>query len=174
MNVPLFQRVLGAEFESLPPAVRALHAASGHRRYRGQVEVVRGANPLARLFAWATRLPPAGRGEVEVEIDASGAEEKWTRHIGGRAMPSRLWEQDGLLYEQLGPVRFGFRLAVEEGGIVWRVERITALGVGLPARWFGEVRARESELEGRYQFDVAAALPLVGLLVRYRGWLDAG
>lgn len=174
MSTPLFRRVLGAEFGSLPPAVKALHTATGHRRYRGQVEVVRGANPLARLFAWATHLPPAGQGEVEVEIDISGEEEKWTRHIGGHAMPSRLWERDGLLCEQLGLARFGFRLTVEQGDIVWRVERVTALGLPLPARWFGKVQARESELEGRYRFDVAAALPVVGLLVRYQGWLDAG
>lgn len=171
MSPPLFQRALGPEFEKLPAAVRALHTATGHRRYRGQVEVVRGGNALARLFAWATRLPPAGHGEVEVEIDASVEEEEWTRHIGGHAMPSRLWEQDGLLCEQLGLVRFGFRLTAEEGGIVWRVERITALGLPLPARWFGKVQARESELEGRYRFDVAAATPVIGLLVRYRGWL---
>ena len=174
MSVPLFQRVLGAEFGTLPLAVGALHAASGPRRYHGQVEVARGGNPLARLFAWATRLPPAGRGEVEVYIDANGEEERWTRHIGGHAMPSRLWERDGLLCEQLGLARFGFRLTVEEGGMVWRVARVTALGLPLPARWFGEVQARESELEGRYCFDVAAALPAVGLLVRYRGWLDVG
>lgn len=172
MSVPLFQRVLGAEFGTLPLAVGALHAARGHRRYHGQVEVARGANPLARLFAWATRLPPAGQGEVEVEIDANGEGERWTRHIGGHAMPSRLWEQDGLLCEQLGLVRFGFRLTVEESGIVWRVARVNALGLRLPARWFGGVRARESEFDGRYRFDVAAALPVVGLLVRYRGWLD--
>lgn len=171
MSTPLFRRVLGVEFEALPAAVRTLHAASGHRRYRGQVEVVRGGNPLARLFAWASRLPPAGQGEVEVEIDASGDEEKWTRHIGGHAMPSRLWERDGLLCERLGLARFGFRLAAEQGDIVWRVERVTVLGVPLPARWFVNVRARESELEGRYRFDVAAALPVIGLLVRYRGWL---
>ena len=174
MSAPLFRRLLDAGFETLPPAVKTLHKATGHRRYQGQVEVVRGGNPLARLFAWATRLPPAGRGEVEVEIDVSGEEEKWTRHIGGHAMPSRLWEQDGLLCEQLGLVRFGFRLTAEDGGIVWRVARVTALGLPLPARWFDEVQARESELEGRYRFDVAAALPVVGLLVRYRGWLDVG
>ena len=174
MSPPLFQRVLGAGFETLPSTVRTLHTADGHRRYQGQVEVVRGGNPLARLFAWVTRLPPAGRGEVEVEIDASGEEEKWTRHIGGHAMPSRLWKQDGLLCEQLGLARFGFRLTVEEGGIVWRVARVTALGLPLPARWFAQVLARESELEGRYRFDVAAALPVAGLLVRYRGWLDVG
>jgi len=49
-----------------------------------------------------------------------------------------------------------------------------ALGVPLPARWFAGVAARESEADGRYCFDVRAALPLAGLLVHYRGWLDVG
>ena len=172
MSSPLFQRLLGVQFDALSPSVKALHTAHGHRRYRGQVEVVRGRNPLARLFVWATRLPPAGHSEVEVEIDATDEEEKWIRHIGGHAMPSRLWERDGLLCEQLGLARFGFRLTVEQGDIVWRVERVAALGLRLPTGWFQQVRARESELNGRYRFDVAAALPVVGLLVRYQGWLN--
>jgi len=31
---------------------------------------------------------------------------------------------------------------------------------------------RPNRREVRYHFDVAAQLPLVGLLVRYRGWLE--
>ncbi len=172
MSAPLFQRVLGAEFQNLPPTVCALHLAIGHRHYAGQVEVWRGTHPLARLFSWATRLPPAGQGAVEVEIEAAERQEKWIRRIGGRAMPSRQWQQDGLLCEQLGLARFGFRLAVEQGVLVWRVVRVSVLGVPLPARWFREVLARESERDGRYCFDVYAAMPVAGLLVHYRGWLD--
>lgn len=168
----LFQRVLGDAFDPLPPAVKTLHSRSGHHRYRGGVEVSRGNHPLSRLLAWATRLPPAGKGSVEVEIDAGGQEEHWTRRIGGHAMPSRLWEQGGLLCEKLGLVRFGFRLTVEEGVLAWRVERVHALGLPLPARWFEMVQAREYEIEGRYRFDVAAAMPVAGLLVHYRGWLE--
>ena len=172
MNRPLFQRVLGDAFDSLPPTVKVLHSRKGCYRYRGEVEVGRGKHPLARLLAWATRLPPTGKGDVEVEIDADGHCERWTRHIGGHAMPSRLWSQDGLLCEKLGLVRFGFRLTVEENVLVWRVVRVHALGLPLPARWFHAVQAREYEIEGRYWFDVAAAMPVVGLLVRYRGWLE--
>lgn len=87
-------------------------------------------------------------------------------------MPSRLWSQDLLLREQLGLVRFGFALTVEDGVLVWRVARAHALGLPLPARWFDAVQAREYESEGRYWFDVAAAMPVAGLLVRYRGWLE--
>lgn len=172
MNPLLFQRLLGEVFDSLPPTVKVLHSREGCHRYRGEVEVARGRHPLARLLAWATRLPPAGKGDVEVEIDADWHGERWMRHIGGHAMPSRLWPQDGLLCEKLGLVRFGFRLTVEEGVLVWRVARVHALGLPLPARWLDAVQAREYEKEGRYRFDVAAAMPIAGLLVHYRGWLE--
>lgn len=173
MSRGLFQHVLGdGAFDGLPPTVQILHSRMGHQRYRGEVEVSRGRHPLARLFAWATRLPPAGKGGVEVEIDADEHGERWTRHIGGHAMPSRLWAQEGMLCEQLGLVRFGFRLTVEEGSLVWRVARVHALGMPLSARWFEAVQAREYEKDGRYRFDVAAAMPIAGVLVHYRGWLE--
>ncbi|KAF1719741.1 DUF4166 domain-containing protein [Pseudoxanthomonas wuyuanensis] len=171
---PLFPRAAGDGFADLPPSVRALHLRQGRQRYAGQVEVERGKGWLARLFAAATRLPPAGRGPLLVEIDADARGERWVRHIGGRRMPSRLWFRDGLLCEQLGLARFGFRLDVEGGALAWRVARVHALGIPLPLSWFGEVRARESEQDGRYRFDVRAVLPGVGLLVHYRGWLDVG
>ena len=67
----LFAQVLGPAFDALPVPVRALHMAQGLHRYRGDVEVDRGAGMLSRFIAAATRLPPAGRGPLCVEIDAS-------------------------------------------------------------------------------------------------------
>jgi len=173
----LFARVLGPDFDSLPPTVRRLHEAPGAARWKGEVVVERGRHPLARLFAWATHLPPHGTGPAVVEIEARDGRERWVRRIGGGAMPSRLWAgtgvTDGLLCERLGAVLFGFVLGVEDGSIVWRVARVRVFGwLPLPARWFAGVVARESERDGRYRFDVRAALPVAGLLVHYRGWLD--
>lgn len=170
----LFSRLLGESFATLAPPVRALHLRGGARRYRGEVEVERGRSLLAALCARATRLPPAGRGPIEVEIAADADGERWSRHVGGHAMRSRLWEHDGLLHERLGPATFAFRLSARDGAIAWSVVRVHVLGVPLPARWFDGVAARESGSGGRYTFDVRAALPLAGPLVRYRGWLDVG
>lgn len=170
----LFARVLGDAFAHLPPRVRALHLHAGTRRYRGEVEVERGRGGLAALCIHAARLPPAGQGPIEVEIVADAHGERWTRHVARHAMRSRLWAQDDLLCERLGLVTFGFRLRAEAGAIVWRVVRVRVLGLPLPARWFAQVAARECEEAGRYRFEVSAALPLAGLLVRYRGWLDVG
>ncbi|KRA46755.1 DUF4166 domain-containing protein [Pseudoxanthomonas sp. Root630] len=169
---PLFTALLGPAFVGLPVPVRALHAAQGLRRYAGDVEVERGIGLLSRLVASATRLPPAGTGPLCVEIDASPDEERWTRFIGGRTMPSRLWRDGDVLCERLGLATFGFRLAVVDGVIEWRVVRVRVFGVSLPARWFTGVGARESAEDGRYRFDVWASLPIAGLLVHYRGALD--
>jgi len=170
--MPLFPSLLGARFDELPMQVRALHLRAGVQLLAGEVEVVRGAGWLSRLCAWATRLPPAGRGPIVVEIVAVPGNERWTRKIAGHAMQSRLWASDGLLCERLGLVTFGFRLDVEDGVLTWRVVRVSVLGVSLPARWFNGVLACESVRDGRYTFDVAAQLPVAGLLVHYRGQLD--
>ena len=170
-GVPLFPRVLGSEFDRLPPRVQRLHR-NGSRSYRGEVTVERGRRWLGRLCAWVARLPPAFVGAIRVDIEVDAVGERWARHVDGRAMRSRLWARQGLLCERLGPLVFRFRLGVRQGRLEWSVARVALLGVPLPVGLFREVHARESEQAGRYHFDVAAALPLAGLLVHYRGWLD--
>jgi hypothetical protein len=171
---PLFAALLGEAFRVLPASVQILHTRGGLQRWQGEVEVERGRGLLSRLCAWATRLPPAGRGPITVEIATTQERECWTRHVAHHAMRSTLWANEGLLCERLGLVEFGFRLESADGALVWRVARVRALGVALPARWFEGVIAREFECDGRYRYDVAARLPLAGLLVHYRGWLDVG
>jgi Domain of unknown function (DUF4166) len=170
----LFRRLLGADrFDALPPPLRTLHLHAGRANWHGEVEVTRGPRLLSRLCAWATRLPRAGSGPIEVEIIASDGREQWTRHVDGHAMRSRLWAGDGLLNERLGLVTFAFSLSSAGEDIVWTVARVRVLGLfPLPVAWFSQVRACESVGDdGRYCFEVEAALPLAGLLVHYRGWL---
>ena len=177
VSIPLYRQLLAAQFDTLPPKVRALHERSGLRRYHGKVEVERGGGWASRLCGWATRLPRASKGALRVEIDADEGGERWARVIAGKPMRSRLWARDALLREQLGLVRFAFRLEVEDlpgagRAVIWRVARVRALGMPLPAHWFARVSAREYEREHRYRFDVTASLQRIGLLVHYRGWLD--
>lgn len=168
----LYRRILGAGFDRLPARLRALHARRGAHRYLGQVEAMRGTGLLSRLCAWIVGLPPAHVGAIEVEIDADAHGETWIRRFGGAAMHSRMRERDGLIHERLGPAGFAFALEIVEDGVVWRLRGVRAFGVGLPLSWFEGVHAREFERDGRYGFDVAAALPVIGLLVHYRGWLE--
>jgi Domain of unknown function (DUF4166) len=177
VNVPmgncLFPRLIRG-FDDLPAAVRAAHGEADETRLAGSCDVERGAGILARAFAAAASLPRAGRDvalRVVISRDARG--EEWTREFAGRAMRSSLRAHENLLEESLGPVRFRFALRAHDGAIEWRVAAVRVLGVPLPVSWFSGVAARESAVDGRYCFDVRAAMPLAGLIVHYRGLLDA-
>lgn len=170
----LYQRILGADFERLPARLRELHARRGVRRYAGEAEASRGAGRLSRLCGWIAGLPPAHAGAIEVEIDADLAGETWIRRFGDGAMRSRLRERGGLIQERLGPMAFAFALERVDDGLIWRLRSVRALGLPLPLHWFDGMHAREFEHDGRYRFDVRAALPGIGLLVHYRGWLAVG
>lgn len=171
----LFQQALGAAFFWTAPCVRRLHSVHGQARYRGISRIECGANPLARLCARAAGLPSAGDAvPTTVTFDASQRGETWRRDFGGKQMISQLAYRDGLLRERLGPMQFRFWLhAGEDGALWWQVVGARLFGVlPLPKGLFDGVRCREREREGRYEFLVEAALPLLGLIVRYEGWLE--
>lgn len=167
----LFRSLLGEAYDTLPPQVRALHDAPS--TWRGEATIVRGTNPLARLCAWATQLPPSReRVPTTVAFEATDDGEIWRRDFGGSRMVSHYRARRGRLCERLGLVEFEFALGAEAGEIQWATERVRLFGlVPLPAAWFAHVRCREREHAGRYEFLVEAALPLVGRLIRYEGWL---
>lgn len=170
----LFQQVLGAAFYGLAPSVRQLHGARGQVRYRGIASIERGAHPLARLCAWLAGLPGACVDvPTTVVLDSQPQGETWRRDFGGRELTSSLTYRDGLLHERLGAVHFRFWLHVSDGALWWQVAGVRLFGLlPLPLRLFEGVRCHACEVEGRYQFQVEARLPLIGCIVRYRGWLE--
>ncbi|KRG46255.1 hypothetical protein ARC20_05905 [Stenotrophomonas panacihumi] len=171
---PLFARVLGPRFEALAPRVRELHSIPARQTWSGVARITRGRHPLVAPCAWLARLPPTADSvpvQVEFVVDARG--EQWLRQFGTHRMPSRLWDEGGLLRERLGALRFEFDLREDAGQIHWRVHRVWAFGVvPLPVRWFGQVRCREREHAGRYEFLVDVAMPLMGPFMTYEGWLE--
>lgn len=169
----LFQGLLGAAFFRLPPAVRRLHSVRGHARHAGRVTVERGTHPLARLCARIAHLPPAMHdAPLVVEFDAAPLEETWRRAFDDAPMASRLRLHDGLLQERLGALRLRFHVYLHDDALHWRVAGVRAFGVlPLPRAWFEHLYCSEREVDGRYAFEVAAVLPLAGLVVRYHGWL---
>jgi hypothetical protein len=176
MSKPLFHQLLDDGFNQLPQPIRYLHNGQS-KVLNGRCNVLRGTGVLSRLFAWATSLPPAGDDQpIEVSIECNHHGEVWTRRFGNRRMTSYLSAQGTTLVEYLGPTRFKFMLAYDATTQVinWRLINVRAMGIPLPVSWFDAVTASESVNNGRYGFDVAAALPIVGLLVKYKGWLDVG
>jgi hypothetical protein len=169
---PLYERVMGAEFARLPEAVRALHLVNGDLGASGLAEVTRGTGLLARLVGWIMGFPAAGTQiPVSIWMREEGGVETWRRDFGGAAFSSRLAERGGLLTERFGLIRFGFTLKREANGLSMHFERIWLGPLRLPLFLAPRGTAREYEEDGRFHFDVPIALPLIGPVIHYRGWL---
>lgn len=169
----VFEALLGDALEVLPPTVRRLHREGERRVYRGSATVTRGSSWLSRVAGTLTGLPPAAEAApLEVTIEPIRTGERWIRRFGAHTMSSTLRASGGLLRERLGPNDFGFEVQGDAGGIRWILRSVRTLGVPLPLAWFRGVAAREFEEDGRYRFTVDAAMPVVGPLIRYDGWLE--
>lgn len=174
MTPTVFQQALGAAFFRLPERVRALHSLRGRARYAGRCTIERGRNPVARLCAALAGLPPARQDvPTTVEFTCDPRRERWQRDFGGARMASTLRFKDGLLRERLGPMQFRFALHANNGAIWWNVAGARLFGLlPLPAALFEGVRCREREHAQRYEFMVEAAMPVIGRIIRYEGWLE--
>jgi hypothetical protein len=82
------------------------------------------------------------------------------------------YERRGRLFERVGPISLAFALDAGPNGLSLRLTGVRLLGVPLPRWLHPNVRTLESERDGRYRFEVESRLPLLGLLVRYSGWLE--
>lgn len=168
----VFRQVLGCVFDRLPPQSQRVHDARPHKKLVGRADVERGSHWLVGVLARIASLPPTANDiPLTVTIDAHDSAEIWSRNFSGHVMRSRLWANGNLLAERLGPITLLFALSVEHESLKWRVVGARYLGAPLPSSWFSGATASEQVVDGRYTFDVRATLPLVGLLVRYRGWL---
>lgn len=168
---PLYARVMGSAYAALPPAVRAMHDLCRDSGAEGEGNVVRGSGALARAIAAAMRFPPSGTWPLHVAFREEDGAETWTRDFAGHRFSSELSEAQGRLVERFGPLRFDFDLPSGPHGLEMRLRRWSFLGLPLPLMLAPRIVAREWEEEGRFRFDVAVSLPLVGDVIRYSGWL---
>jgi saccharopine dehydrogenase-like NADP-dependent oxidoreductase len=168
---PLYARVMGNRFDKLPAAVRAMHRVCGDAGASGEATVERGGNAAARLIASVMGFPRAGTHPLHVSFIERDSVETWTRTFGDRSFTSHLSEHKGRLVERFGPLRFQFELPSDARGLEMRMVGWSCFGVPLPLAVAPRSIAREWEEDGRFHFDVPIALPLVGMVVHYRGWL---
>ncbi|MBN8605431.1 MAG: DUF4166 domain-containing protein [Caulobacterales bacterium] len=169
-----FELALGDAFETLAPAVRAAHRAGPVTRMRGIAEVRSATSPLAAFIAALFGLPRADAPvEVAVVKRLGPDKEVWTRRFSGKRMESRLCVVGpGVVSERFGPFSFDMKVAAEKGTLTmsiigWRIGPLR-----LPSWLAPRSTATESQdAEGRFRFDVPIALPLIGRLTHYSGWL---
>lgn len=175
---PLFADILGVAWSRLPLSVRALHDVAGSRVWIGGAIVTRNQGPVARLVAWLFGFPPeADETPVTVRMRREKDQEIWTRDFGGHRFLSRLSRdpgRPGRMWERFGPFRFAIDFRAGPDGLEYPVTAGRFLGVPIPPPLLPRSDTREAVDEnGRATFDVALSMPLIGPIVRYRGWLSA-
>lgn len=172
----LYARAIGPDFDGLPAPIRALHETPGRSLWRGRAMTEGAAGPLAALVARIVGFPKAQTDcEAELAIEADGDRSIWRRRIGGHGFASVLSGagRAGWVRERFGPVSMDLSLTPEDGRLVYRVEGWRLGPVPMPrALGPSTVAFEEVDAEGRFVFDVTISLPVVGRLVRYRGWLE--
>jgi len=169
---PLYARVAGTDFARLPEKVRAMHDLRGDGGAEGEAEVKRGDHPLAKCVAWMMGFPPEGQHKVHVAFSEHDGVECWTRAFGEHRFKSHLSAKGGQLTERFGPLRFRFDLPCDEKGLTMPIKGWSAFGLPLPLALAPQGIAREWQEDGRFHFDVPIALPNIGMVVHYKGWLD--
>jgi hypothetical protein len=175
-DAPLYRRLLGEAWTALPGPVRAMHELTGTLIASGLATVERGTGPLSRVVAAVMGFPAAGTAvPVRVDFHREGGREVWRRNFAGKAFFSTQEEGRGrferLLCERFGPFAFGLALVRDGDKLRLVVRRWSVFGVPLPLALAPRGEAFESADDGRFNFHVEIGLPLVGLIVRYRGWL---
>ena len=175
-RVPLYRRVLGEAWDSLPEPLRAMHDLDGERSAGGVAVLERGSGLLARLVALVIGLPPAGADiPVTVSFRARQGREHWQRNFAGRVFSSVQQQGRGrferLLCERFGPFNFGMTLTCEGERMRLVVRRWSVCGIPMPRALAPRGNSYEFAQAGRFHFHVEIAHPFTGLIVRYRGWL---
>ena len=172
----LYANAIGPAFDTLPAPIRALHETPGRSLWRGRAMTEGAATPLAALVARLVGFPKAQADcEAEVAVEADGERAIWRRRIGGHGFRSVLSRPrpGGRVSERFGPLSMDLILTPQGDRLVYRVEGWRAGPIPLPKGLApSTVAFEEVDAEGRFVFDVTISLPLIGRVVRYRGWLE--
>ncbi|MBR0657483.1 SDR family oxidoreductase [Plastoroseomonas arctica] len=176
-EAPLYRRVLGPAFDALPPRVQELHGRIAARAWRGRAQVLRGRGWLARLVASLLGFPPAAEDvPLTVTLTPEDGRERWTRDFGGKRFESvqacGAARDQHLIVERFGRIAVSLALVLEGEQLFLVPRRWSLFGIPMPHSLLPAGRSHETELDGRFVFDVEIAAPLVGLVIAYRGSLD--
>ena len=172
-TMPLYRRVLGADFDLMPAPVRAVHDFTGRYVGEGTATVERG-NVIARSIAALLGMPQAGRDRpVRIVIDATKKGELLSRFYPDctlRTLQScETRKGQVLLGEKFGPFRLLIALTGHERGCDFQLVRWTLGPVPLPMALAPRLVANERLHKGKHRFLVRISLPLIGLLLGYEG-----
>jgi hypothetical protein len=171
----LYRLLLGPDFAALAPMLRQVHGK--HAYLRGTVTVTRGRSLVARVLAGISGMPRScADAPCEVSIGPEpgtrDGTERWVRDMAGTRFSSLLLPAGpGEFDESFGWYRLRFRIEAHGAGVRFVLRGFHVFGVPVPRFLHPRIATLESESDGAYAFSVEAALPLLGMVIAYRGLL---
>jgi hypothetical protein len=172
----LYEEALGPAYGQLARPIQELHGFSSAAHYEGRAEVTGAANALAAPIARLFGFPRSGQDlPLAVTLSRQDGVETWRRDFAGQILVSTqaLGEgrYAGLVVERFGPTAFGMAVTEDDGRLQLILRRWDLFGLPMPRFLLPRVTAGEHADDGQFHFHVEIALPLLGRLVRYEGWL---
>jgi hypothetical protein len=99
--------------------------------------------------------------------------EQWDRRFGDRRYASSIragaGKDQNFLIEHFGLFDLRFRLTARNDGLAWSLSGWRLMRIPLPG--CPRIECVESADGERFTFDIDVTFPLIGWLIRYRGWL---
>jgi len=167
---PLYRRVMGREFDRLPPVLRAFHESAHGARGTGVFEVRTGSGPLRRMIAALAGLPQRGKKvRIDLEVEVVDDKEIWSRSFNGRPLISTQWEEDGFLMERMGQATFLFKLRAEGNGMIFEHCGTRIAGIPLSPSMAMRVDARAVARDDGWDLEVKVSAPILGMITSYTG-----
>jgi hypothetical protein len=171
----LMRRALGARFAEMPRPLQEGHEVTESLLLTGRASVEGAGTWIGALVARIIGFPGTTSDvPVSVEMRADGDEEIWIRRFGRVRFRSRLIARPGHggVLERFGPLTFVLTLTASGAGLDLVIASGRIGPVPLPSWLVPRTAAKERvDAAGRFFFDVPIALPGIGLLVHYRGYL---
>jgi alkylated DNA nucleotide flippase Atl1 len=176
-EAPLYWQLLGSAFNDLPPRLQELHGSRQARVWTGVAQVRRGRGAMARIIAAILGFPTAAaQAPVTVAFAPEKDGERWTRNFAGKIFTSTQSRGSGrdeyLLVERFGAISVALALVLDCGRLRLIPRRWRLWGIPMPRFLLPTGASFEAEEDNQFCFDVDISVPLIGLIVAYRGTLE--
>lgn len=166
----LYQRIMGEDFDNLPPVLRRFHSSERGASAAGVFTVKREPGVLRAALSKLSRMPPAGENvQVRLQVIAGPCRETWIRQFDGHILTTVQWQRANRLVEKGGPLRFVLRLTGSKKGMRFETERCELWEIRVPRVFSLSATAEVEGYDDYWNVEVRIAAPLLGTIVTYRG-----
>ncbi len=173
MNTPLYEAQMGPAYVRLDASVQLLHRLAGAHVLHGEVRMQAPWSPLGRLAARLVGAPTRSvAGPILLRLEAGPQQERWTWQFPGGVMACVVAPQAGGVDAHLGPLRIALAPQEDAGRLRLQPLRARVFGMPLPSWWQPHFIWEESGRGRRVYFMVRTALPLVGPITAFTGYLE--